>query len=163
MAIKACRECGGQVSTKAEICPHCGVRSPTGNPFGPSEKKRRFGCLWLFIIVIGASAIIGALTEHKMTPEELAQKQKRDAEFSVDFKELSTAGALAVATGDANRLEISGWNSSLDLYLGPLSAAKAASLSAFLCTNYFKTRLKSRWKVRVYLVNETVAAECEIR
>lgn len=29
MALKACRECGNQVSTKAEICPHCGVRSPT--------------------------------------------------------------------------------------------------------------------------------------
>jgi hypothetical protein len=29
MALKPCRECGAQVSTEAEICPHCGVRSPT--------------------------------------------------------------------------------------------------------------------------------------
>src|SRR5262245_36640079 len=28
MALKACRECGQQVSTRAETCPHCGVRSP---------------------------------------------------------------------------------------------------------------------------------------
>ena len=29
MALKPCRECGQQVSTDAETCPHCGVRSPT--------------------------------------------------------------------------------------------------------------------------------------
>jgi hypothetical protein len=29
VALKACRECGDPVSTKTEICPHCGVRSPT--------------------------------------------------------------------------------------------------------------------------------------
>src|ERR1700674_1936975 len=29
MALKACRECGAQVSTEAETCPHCGVRAPT--------------------------------------------------------------------------------------------------------------------------------------
>lgn len=28
MAIVRCRECGGEVSTAAEICPHCGVRAP---------------------------------------------------------------------------------------------------------------------------------------
>ena len=28
MALKPCRECGAQVSTAAEVCPHCGVRSP---------------------------------------------------------------------------------------------------------------------------------------
>lgn len=28
MALKPCRECGQQVSTSAETCPHCGVHSP---------------------------------------------------------------------------------------------------------------------------------------
>jgi RNA polymerase subunit RPABC4/transcription elongation factor Spt4 len=28
MALKPCRECGAQVSTSAEVCPHCGVRAP---------------------------------------------------------------------------------------------------------------------------------------
>ena len=31
MALKPCRECGAQVSTEAEICPHCGIRSPTAS------------------------------------------------------------------------------------------------------------------------------------
>lgn len=28
MALKACKECGGQVSTKAAACPHCGAKGP---------------------------------------------------------------------------------------------------------------------------------------
>lgn len=29
MALKKCRECGGQVSTDAKACPHCGAKDPT--------------------------------------------------------------------------------------------------------------------------------------
>jgi RNA polymerase subunit RPABC4/transcription elongation factor Spt4 len=29
MALKPCRECGGQVSTEARSCPHCGAQAPT--------------------------------------------------------------------------------------------------------------------------------------
>jgi ribosomal protein L37E len=29
MALLACKECGKQVSTEAESCPHCGVPNPT--------------------------------------------------------------------------------------------------------------------------------------
>ena len=28
MAIAACRECGGEVSSEAVVCPHCGIRDP---------------------------------------------------------------------------------------------------------------------------------------
>ena len=28
MALTACRECAGQVSTAAKACPHCGVLRP---------------------------------------------------------------------------------------------------------------------------------------
>ena len=28
MAIVKCRECGEEVSNKAEKCPHCGVKTP---------------------------------------------------------------------------------------------------------------------------------------
>lgn len=31
MAIKQCRECGHEVSTKADKCPNCGVKNPTRN------------------------------------------------------------------------------------------------------------------------------------
>src|SRR5712692_7724663 len=32
MALAKCRECGGQVSTEALSCPHCGAPSPTSSP-----------------------------------------------------------------------------------------------------------------------------------
>ena len=28
MAMVRCRECGGEVSSEAAICPHCGIRDP---------------------------------------------------------------------------------------------------------------------------------------
>ena len=28
MAIVRCRECGGDVSSEAVVCPHCGIRDP---------------------------------------------------------------------------------------------------------------------------------------
>ena len=44
MALKPCRECGAQVSTEAEVCPHCGVRSPTATDplaaLAPSGNKQ---------------------------------------------------------------------------------------------------------------------------
>jgi len=29
MALTTCKECGESVSTKANICPHCGVEDPS--------------------------------------------------------------------------------------------------------------------------------------
>jgi hypothetical protein len=28
MALTSCKEWGGQVSTHADVCPHCGIHSP---------------------------------------------------------------------------------------------------------------------------------------
>ncbi len=28
MAVVRCRECGGEVSTQAAVCPHCGIGNP---------------------------------------------------------------------------------------------------------------------------------------
>lgn len=38
MALRACKECGGQVSSKAKTCPHCGA---------PVSQETGFGCLLL--------------------------------------------------------------------------------------------------------------------
>lgn len=32
MAIVRCRECGGDVSSEAVVCPHCGIRDPAVAP-----------------------------------------------------------------------------------------------------------------------------------
>ncbi len=42
MALKKCRECGGDVSTKAASCPKCGAKL----------KGSGIGCLIVIIIVI---------------------------------------------------------------------------------------------------------------
>lgn len=49
MAIETCAECGGQVSTKADSCPHCGVRRPKSN-----------GCVGGTLAGIGCFGIIVA-------------------------------------------------------------------------------------------------------
>ena len=30
MALTYCRECGGEVSSEAVLCPHCGLKNPGG-------------------------------------------------------------------------------------------------------------------------------------
>ena len=42
MALKPCRECGGDVSTEAHTCPRCGVPNPTGmSAQRPTEDLRQ--------------------------------------------------------------------------------------------------------------------------
>ena len=43
MAIKECKECGGQVSTKADVCPHCGAKK---------TKRLLFRVWWLFPVAV---------------------------------------------------------------------------------------------------------------
>ena len=83
MALKPCRECGAQVSTEAEVCPHCGVRSPTAK----SGRNPR-GCLPAALVVLAVVFVVGILatgkptgtdtdnssTEKKLTIEEYVNK-----------------------------------------------------------------------------------------
>lgn len=51
MALKACKECGREVSTSAITCPSCGVKSPTRK--GPSKIVIFGGGFLLLIFLIG--------------------------------------------------------------------------------------------------------------
>ena len=67
MAITKCRECGGQVSTKATACPHCGATNPTGESApiaksGPPPKKKS-STLKIVLIVIGVLWLIGTIAQ----------------------------------------------------------------------------------------------------
>ncbi|MBY0256337.1 hypothetical protein [Methylobacterium sp.] len=66
MALKACRECGQQVSTEAASCPKCGVPNPTlalaniAPPKQPQQKKKSngkaaFGIVILLLFVLALS------------------------------------------------------------------------------------------------------------
>lgn len=58
MAMKQCRECGQQVSTDANSCPHCGKTNPTGSFAGMGCAGK--GCILLVGFVV-AVMVIGSL------------------------------------------------------------------------------------------------------
>jgi hypothetical protein len=58
MALVKCEECGHDVSTQAETCPHCGA--PQGNQAAkPAEpKKRSRGMLYLILLTVAVFFIM---------------------------------------------------------------------------------------------------------
>ena len=79
MAIIKCRECHKEVSTKADVCPHCGA---------PQKKQKRkpIGCgagiLIIFLIVFLASQISQCNSEHRerqqAKDQARAQQEKQE-------------------------------------------------------------------------------------
>lgn len=49
MALKTCKQCGGQVATTAKACPHCGARNPLG----------RIGCFKLGCVLLVVVFLFG--------------------------------------------------------------------------------------------------------
>lgn len=41
MAIHECDECGGQLSSEADACPHCGHPSPSSGEGHPDEEEEQ--------------------------------------------------------------------------------------------------------------------------
>lgn len=67
MAIKKCKECGKEVSTKADLCPHCGA----------TQKSKGLGCggVLLFLIVMGfVVSQFNQCTKEAEESKEAAQK-----------------------------------------------------------------------------------------
>ncbi len=62
MAVWTCKDCGGQVSSSAPACPHCGRKM--GNPL----PKPVLGCLTLFLIAAAMSALMGGRGGSGSTP-----------------------------------------------------------------------------------------------
>lgn len=77
MALVACGECGKEISKQAETCPNCGYK----------KKKSTSLLTWIVAIVI-AVPTLGAIfsgagstsSAVALTPEQIAEKSKRDAE-----------------------------------------------------------------------------------
>lgn len=81
MALIKCKECGNEISTKAEACPKCGVRIT----------PEKMGCgktvvvAFLGIVIIAAMSSIfspssdsSAAKQEPQTPEQVAAKKKED-------------------------------------------------------------------------------------
>ena len=58
MALVKCRECGKEVSTKAQACPHCGFKR-RGHPFITSLKA--LVGLYFLLVAIALIAVVVAL------------------------------------------------------------------------------------------------------
>ena|ERR1035437_6106157 len=77
MALKPCRECGAQVSTEAEVCPHCGVRSPTATDplaaLAPSGNKQGkiTGFGWFTLVLVGGIIVLFVFFSNE-APKETA-------------------------------------------------------------------------------------------
>ena len=58
MALKKCKECGNQVSTRADKCPNCGA---------PVKKKRqqiKVGCLGTIIVLVLVGVIVSKVSNY---------------------------------------------------------------------------------------------------
>ena len=73
MAIVNCPECGQQVSTRAESCPHCGYR-------GRTQLSRSSGCFVTAVKVvgIGVAAIFGLAVLGSLLPK--SEQSKRESQ-----------------------------------------------------------------------------------
>lgn len=87
---KKCKQCGKEVSTEADFCPHCGVRT-----------KTKIGCLGAVGIVLGVLVLIVLLTgllmqnPEKQTPPSQPTAREIEANRQIEENYLKTpAGKL---------------------------------------------------------------------
>ena len=87
MALKKCKECGGQVSTQAEHCPSCGAKQ--------KRESKVLPLLLIFFCILIVGAVISPHTDNKQsaettsvsakkTPVIRSEEEIRDVELRVD-------------------------------------------------------------------------------
>ncbi len=75
--LKACKDCGKEISTNADKCPNCG-----------GATKKRLGCLGIFGVIILLFLVIGNLDTSKKTNEK---KDRRLSILRNEFVKFSRA------------------------------------------------------------------------
>ena len=63
MALKKCKECGKEVSSKADLCPHCGAK----------QKRKGIGCGGALLIIIAIGFIGSQFSQYSKRAEEHKQ------------------------------------------------------------------------------------------
>lgn len=83
MALKKCRECGKEVSSQAQACPGCGIKSPS---------QAHIGCIPSLIVIVFVLWGIGKLTGTNITlpdaqsPPPVDKKAAALGLVKVDYK-----------------------------------------------------------------------------
>lgn len=101
MLLKVCKECGNQVSTPGQFCPHCGKSG--------FAKKGMNGCLIAFLIFVGFGVLLsiiaslGSPTRVSNTPpvyeqlsEQVSPKVTAIRGVKLDFTVVSSSGGILV-------------------------------------------------------------------
>src|SRR5688572_12336439 len=92
MALTKCDECGKEISTKAEKCPHCGAKV-----------EHTSGCAFvaLGLLLIGAlSALFGTFTTKSPTPPVAVTPQPAPAPAPTEPPKPPTTKEIAKAKSD---------------------------------------------------------------
>lgn len=92
MSMTKCRECGNEISTKANACPKCGARA----------KRTSFTTrVVLFVIVLGGAIV--AYESEKTKSDAVTKEANRVAGRTAEQKTTETREAAAKAAADALR------------------------------------------------------------
>ena len=111
MALKACKECGKEVSSQAKACPHCGAPPPRGSGFG-------WVLLVLLVLIPSYFVFVDPLinppsTDSANSPTETLEKQPSVEKVFNPFKEFSFDPATQVDESNGNT-EVLGFRRSRD-------------------------------------------------
>lgn len=68
MALKKCKECGKEVSTKADLCPNCGAK----------QKRKGIGCGGALLILIVIGVIGSQFSECSKKAEQRKQAARQE-------------------------------------------------------------------------------------
>ena len=82
MALNKCKECGNEVSTKAEACPKCGAIQ--------KKKTSCLGCLGAVILILITLGVIGSLIEDKPNKTGSSKVESSNSRNKKIYKEGDT-------------------------------------------------------------------------
>ena len=52
MALRPCRDCSAEISNRAKVCPHCGLKKPHQHPISRSFNSFATGLIVLGLLLI---------------------------------------------------------------------------------------------------------------
>lgn len=83
MALKPCKECGTQISTKAEACPKCGAKQPKPTSIATYIIGAFFILVVINIVRTKFEVDEAAAAAPAKTPAQLAETARKDREINV--------------------------------------------------------------------------------
>lgn len=103
MAMVTCAECGGQLSTDAEMCPHCGAK----------KKKATSFFTWVVAWFFGIAFVVSLAGVGKNQPAKPVSPEEQAADAQKEMRFTKTAIAAAALKKSLRNPESIQWSSIL--------------------------------------------------